>query len=364
MGDSSPDRRNRWEGPVVETHKDAFSPEPQSKSPALVDNADRLARIAYRFNSYRRIALHMLRNGVPFYDIVRTQFPRVAPDPYRPVMVTLEFTNYCNMSCVYCSSRLGLRERGFMSEQTFAKAAEGIARMGVSRVRVVGGGEPTLHPRFDRFIPELAQVTRYLSVLSNGQWRNPGSVVSTMLSAPVRMIEVSVEGTEKERYEGSSQRGSFERLLANLALLKEERDRRKARVLINLRIMVRPSDRGREGRLKSFWKKYCDTVMLQRLVEVKTLDRVDDLFKPAQFVDESYPVCSIPFKEIGINWNGDVPLCFNSLAQYGPPGYIVGNVNTDNLGDIWNGEVLKQYRRAHRKRIKELMPICKGCSGV
>ena len=65
-----------------------------------------------------------------------------------------------------------------------------------------------------------------------------------------------------------------------------------------------------------------------------------------------------------VNWNGDVPLCCYSLAQYGPPGFMLGNVNDGGLHDMWNGPILRTYRKAHRERIHELMPICRGCAAI
>jgi pyruvate-formate lyase-activating enzyme len=170
----------------------------------LVDNTDRLARIVYRLGSYGRLSAHMLRHGVQPIDIIRTQFPLIRPNPTRPVLFTIELTNHCNLRCNYCTNRLGLRERGFMTEETFARVVDGIRRLGINRVRVVGGGEPTLHPTFGAFLRKAAQATHYLSVLSNGQWRHPLRTIREMLDAPVDLIEVSVEGTDGDRYKAST----------------------------------------------------------------------------------------------------------------------------------------------------------------
>jgi hypothetical protein len=49
---------------------------------------------------------------------------------------------------------------------------------------------------------------------------------------------------------------------------------------------------------------------------------------------------------LDVNWNGNVPLCTYSAQQIGAPGLILGNVMTDMLGDIWNGNVIRHPRRA------------------
>ncbi len=328
------------------------------------NNADRVSRILYRVRSYGKISLHMIRNGIPVTDVARSQFPLTCPDPKRPVLISIELTNWCNLKCNYCTNHLKLRPRGVMEEEVFHKVIEGIKRLGVRRVRAVGNGEATLHPRFAEYISRLGDATPYLQFLSNGQWKQPERMVSILLEAKIPLLEVSVEGMDAARYEGSSKGGNFERLLRNLRMLKTERDRRGSNALINLRLMMRPSDRKREKAIKKFWQEYADTVMPQKLFVQKRVDNFDDLYMPQQIEDNTYPVCALPFNSMEVNWNGDVPLCYNSMVQYRPPGFMIGNLRTDSLDDLWAGDTLKQYRHAHHKRIKEMMPLCRGCTGV
>lgn len=328
------------------------------------NNANRMRRILTNFFAYGRMSINQIRSGLSPYEIARGQFPALSPRPKKPTQVTIEFTNHCNLKCVYCCTTLGLRETGMMEAATFTNVFRNIKQLGINRVRIVGGGEPTLHPEFGAFMEELARATKYVSVLSNGKWKNPGRVIEHLLLAPVDLIEVSVEGTTKEAYERSSVRGNFEFLLDNLKALKAERDRRRLRSMINLRVMMRPSDVGRKSELKKFWGPYCDTMLLQRLIQFSGLEDVEDLFRPAQRDEQKYPHCSIPFKAMEVNWDGSVPLCCYSVVQSGPPGFIVGNVNQQSLKDIWNGDVFSTYRRGHRERDPGKMPICKGCSAV
>jgi MoaA/NifB/PqqE/SkfB family radical SAM enzyme len=328
------------------------------------NNADRVSRIIYRLKSYGKISLHMIGNGIPVTDVVRSQFPLTCPDPKRPVLMSIEITNWCNLRCNYCTNHLGLRERGFMEENIFRSVIDGIKRLGVRRVRAVGNGEPTLHPRFAEYITRLADATPYLQFLSNGQWQQPEPIIRTLLEARIPLIEFTVEGMDADSYENSRIGGSFSRLLENIRLLKAERDRRGSKSIINLRLMIRPSHRNREKDIKRFWRRYADTVMPQKVFVQKMVDNFDDLYLPVQMEDHSYPVCALPFNSMEVNWNGDVPLCYNSMVQYKPPGFMIGNLGTDSLDDIWNGDILRQYRRAQHKRIKDMMPLCRGCTGV
>ena len=85
------------------------------------------------------------------------------------------------------------------------------------------------------------------------------------------MLEISVDASDKASYEASRIGGKFERLIDNLTLLRHERDERTAPTIINLRLMLRPSDLDRQQELKQFWHQYADTVMFQHLVQREAL---------------------------------------------------------------------------------------------
>lgn len=58
----------------------------------------------------------------------------------------IEITNYCNMTCAHCCGNYPLSGEN-MSFETFKKALEYS-----SEYVAIGGGEPTLHPEFEKFI--------------------------------------------------------------------------------------------------------------------------------------------------------------------------------------------------------------------
>jgi MoaA/NifB/PqqE/SkfB family radical SAM enzyme len=293
--------------------------------------------------------------------LARSHFPFLLPDARVPPILTVELTNACNVACTYCTSPLALRARGIMREDTFAKLVASVRNARVSRVRFVGNGEPTLHPQFARFAREMAQATPFLSIVTNCQ-RLPDETLDALLDAPFRLIEVSVDGGDKESYERSRVGGKFDRLLENLRRLRAARDERKASALINLRIMVRPSQRAMEEQLEAFWQPYGDSLMRQYVIKRKELDDDRDVYQNVQRAEGATPRCALPFKSLDITWTGLVPLCHYSAAQIGEPGLIVGDINTASIEEIWNRPIMRQYRGGHRRRSPAETPICKGCS--
>ncbi len=326
----------------------------------VAKNTNRVFRVVDRLRAYRRLGLHALRCGVSPSNLLRTQFPFLLPDARKPPIVTVELTNICNLKCTYCTSPLGLRPRGYMSDETFNALERSLADMKVERVRVVGNGESTLHPRFQDYVTRLAAAVPHVSVLSNGNWKRE-RVGHTMLDANVRLMEFSADGGDAEAYERSRVGGDFERFVRNLRALRKERDRRRARSLILVRLMVRPSELARKADLMRFWREIADTVFVQYIRYRKNLEYGDDVFPLGENADDDYPKCTLPFKDLGVEWTGAVPLCSGSESQLGPPGLILGNVNETPLAELWNGPVMSSYRCGHRNRDLEKIAICRGC---
>jgi pyruvate-formate lyase-activating enzyme len=328
----------------------------------VFDNTNRVSRILSRRNYYLRLVLSALFR-VPLVDLFRSHFAALLPDMERPVYVTVEFTNLCNLKCPYCTSPLRLRPQGMMNQDVFTTLVRQIEDLGIGRVRIVGNGEPTLHPRFSEMIQRLAQACPYLTLVTNGQRLELESITS-MLQAPLRLIEVSVDSNSREGYERMRIGGDFNRLLANLVLLKQTRNKMRAPALINVRAMIHPSELGNESDILKFWKPYCDTVIPQYLHDE---GMNGNGLSEALFVHsspESYPRCTLPLKAMGVMWNGNVPLCDFSEKQTGKPnGLLLGNICDDTLRSLWNHAIIKQYRQGHRDRDVRKMPICRGCVG-
>jgi MoaA/NifB/PqqE/SkfB family radical SAM enzyme len=275
----------------------------------------------------------------------------------------VEFTNACNLKCVYCNNPHFPHPRGMMEDRTFDRLIEGLRGSRVDRV-CMGGGEATTHPKFGEYARRLKKEVRVLTIVTNGHWTKP-SVPEALLMAPVDFIEISVEAGTRQDFEAMRQGSDYDLVIRNLRELKSMRNRLRSPSHINLRMMVRPSQRGvveRESR--KFWKRFGDTLMPQYVLKTEGITTIDDAYTPKAMALNEFPKCSLPFRNIQIRSNGDIPICQISGSSLSPSKKVItGNINDASVQEIWNGVLFKQYRNAHRARNEELMPICKGCKG-
>ncbi len=329
----------------------------------LFDDSNRLARILYRFRSYQKIFMKAVQAGVAVSDLLRAQFPFAMRDASFPPIIALELTNYCNLKCPYCTSPLAQRERGYMSDEVFEKVMADLTRGKKNRVQIIGNGESTLHPKFNEYIRRIGATGRFVSVVTNGQWIDENTA-SSLIESGIDLLEFSIDAGGKEEYERSRINGSFEKLLDNITLLNKIKAHQRSKTIINIRLMVRPSQLSSYRKEFKFWKNYCNGIMPQYVMKINNTEYSEDVFLPVQKITNSFPKCSMPFKHMEVKYTGDILMCYYTLFQMGPPGLIIGNIKNRSIVELWNSDVMKQYRYAHRKRKKNLMPVCKGCPGT
>lgn len=335
---------------------------PFSKDGRLIDNANRIAKILYRVDAYRKIFSHAVSNGVPIKDMLITQFPFLFRDHPYPPTISVELTNYCDLKCVYCSSPLGLRPRGYMSDETFEHLLSSVKESKTARLRIVGNGEATLHPRFSEFMSELAKHVKFLSIVTNGQWKRE-KIGMSLLEAPFNVIEISIDGVNAEEYESSRVGGNYDRLISNLKALKTAKQQMRSKTQVNIRLMMRPSQIDYQQKYMTFWKEYADSVMPQYITQIKDTEYNTDVFISQHNVNSSIPKCSLIFKNVEVKWTGQVLLCGLSFYQHGDGGLELGNINEESLTSLWNCHIMRTFRHGHRHRKEEHISMCRGCQG-
>lgn len=329
----------------------------------LLDNTDQIKKIRYRLASYLPISYKAIRNGVSIRGLVQSRFPFLLGAPRLPSSISIQITDACNLKCLYCNNPLFSNPRTFMKEDTFQDVLLRLDELKrVDRIRVCGG-EPTLHPKFDTISGELSKRTRFLSIVTNAQWHK--EKIPHALVDHYDLIEVSIDAGGKETYESSRIGGRYEHLMDNLQKLNELRQSTGSKAHINIRFMIRPSNDADKEKEYDFLKTLCNTIMPQYLLKHPESDYEEDVYIGKNSADDSYPKCTLPFKDLQIRADGDIPLCQVTGSTIDPGRKrIIGNVRDNSLAEVWNGPEMMNIRNAHKHRVYADMNVCKGCRGV
>jgi len=95
------------------------------------------------------------------------------PDPappaeHAPLSINLDLTTACNYRCDHCIDWDILNSRFKHEEQVLKDSLTTMAERGMRSVIMIGGGEPTVHPRFVSFVKHLKGLGQQIAVVSNG----------------------------------------------------------------------------------------------------------------------------------------------------------------------------------------------------
>jgi MoaA/NifB/PqqE/SkfB family radical SAM enzyme len=140
-----------------------------------------------------------------------------------PVTVEIDPVAYCNHDCSWCVDPA--HHAAQMPDETFAALIDELAGFDVAGFRVEGivfkgGGEPTLHPRFDAMVERAADKGFAVGVVTNGSRLKQWSEVLVKRAAYVR---VSIDGPTPESHARIHRSKDFDAILQGVELLVEAR---------------------------------------------------------------------------------------------------------------------------------------------
>jgi wyosine [tRNA(Phe)-imidazoG37] synthetase (radical SAM superfamily) len=114
---------------------------------------------------------HYVRWQVAQRDASNIDVTELAPDKvpdFAPVSINLDLTTACNYACDHCVD-LDILNTGIrFDHEKLLSSLELMASRGLKSVIVIGGGEPTLYPKFEETIRFMKGLGLQIAIVSNG----------------------------------------------------------------------------------------------------------------------------------------------------------------------------------------------------
>ncbi|MCP3944559.1 MAG: alpha/beta fold hydrolase [Desulfobacteraceae bacterium] len=299
-----------------------------------------------------------------------------------PVFANIEITTHCNLSCQYCArTRLGIKGQN-MSLSMFSQILEILPH--AYRITLVGLGEPLLHPDVAEFVKIAAQANRRVSLVTNALNLDK-SMSKRLIESGLDSIVFSIDSPDQELAQRLRSGTDLKKLIENIkefALLADGiRPISKAvfsalsltslpylEQLIDLvaelgvHVLMLSDLNFKENLNKSLWKNMDDAKAMQikkavgysfskglPILSVHGLEEFGLRQRYMQFLpvppsklykrSQTHTSCLSPWQTIPVNVKGDVAICDCQ------PEKIIGNLFSDPFSDIWNGRMMKTYRR-------------------
>lgn len=250
--------------------------------------------------------------------------------------VNIEVTNTCNLRCSFCPVNNGMqRPKELMPFELFRRIIDDNPQLDF--ILPFQWGEPLLHPDIFRMIEYANRRGIRTMITTNGTMFTEEKIEKIVRSGLTR-ITFSIDGDAEshERIRGFP----LAELERGLLALKARRDELGSPLRIDASMVI---DADTESHFESYRRKWSGIVdRLQAIPRLEEAPRV----KP----------CREPWRgTVVVLANGDVTVC---CADYEGEA-VFGNARETPLRELWNGPVMREFRRRHLKG--DFPEICQNC---
>jgi radical SAM protein with 4Fe4S-binding SPASM domain len=293
----------------------------------------------------------------------------------KPVSITIEPTNVCNLQCPVCETGAGIlgRKPQMMRYEDFVKIMEKVGP-GANHVMFYYMGESFLNKDAYRMIRYAREMGLYVETCTNGDYVDPAA----LYDSGINRISFQIGGITQEVHQVYRRNSDLSRVLRNLESylgLIREGGRNVGEHEVELGMIVMRQNEAeidrflglaKELRVKATLINPCVRTPQQAREFLPESDSYwiyeREIFNqsgrlvPKRVIPYNY--CPWLYYAITIQVDGSVvPCCRDPHGKY-----IMGNLLSEPLDEIWNGPKFRRLRKLVSRRQNQL-PLCSLCPG-
>lgn len=276
-----------------------------------------------------------------------------------PYQLNIELTNLCNLRCISCPYGQMKRLKGNMDYELFKKIVNEIKNYKVNNVWLHLFGDPLLHPEISKFIEYIKKNTSINDVgFSTNCVLLNKEVSLKIINSGLDKIRMCLDGISKDTYEKIRIHSDFDKVVSNITdFLKLRNEIGKETPRVELQIIYMKNTKEEIEEFKKKWLpllKEKDTLHVQKFINFG--GQVDNLSTTRKKWVNKLP-CLRLWNSLSICWDGKVTACcYDSDCKL-----FVGDLSTNTIKDIWNGNKMNQLKEMHLKGESNKLPLCAEC---
>jgi len=312
-------------------------------------------------NEYSAFVLRFFPDRWRWFEKNISQFERRGVlQAYEKPFVSFETTDICNLNCIMCETWSATRTKGIMKMDDFVGHLDRIQALGQNSVAFHTIGDPLMDKEVGEKLRLCYERGIEVDLRTNGLLLD--KYLSVIVKYPPGRLRISIDGGTKETYERIRVRGKFDKLLANLNLLKGAFV--KHRILCELGVdMVVFGENLHEIPIfyQVFHPYFKLTHMHFHIINSLSGDH-GDFFDKEKLSSFSQPVppCKMPFTSLFILHDQRVSVCCRDYHEE----LIVGDLKNETIEQIWSGKSIHALREAHeqaKSTPSNLPRACREC---
>lgn len=278
--------------------------------------------------------------------------------------IAVAISNVCDLNCPMCCSQDSRPPSQFMTFSFFRKIIKEIKSMSKDPfITLHNVNEPFLHPDILKMLNYLESQNVGVWISSNGQSLCKFIEKARKANRVPKRIEVrySIDGGTKETYEEMRRKGSFEKLLLNLRLMKEFCEEKQIEYIPKVNTILSKKTAKEVGTFYSVFKEFFKLEDFNfSLMGGNSTKGVNEYIASNSLTGfASRLPCSLLTNHLSVHADGKISFCCNDFNDE----CIVAKYPDDgSLLEIWNSSAYETFRQAHLdKNVRALPQFCIAC---
>jgi len=281
-------------------------------------------------------------------------YPKIKKVSDYPPNLQIELSSICNLRCVMCyqaDKTFSGKSNGFMGYMKFDLFKKIIDEVegNIDGLTFASRGEPTLIKDFDKYLKYCEGKFLGLKINTNVTLFNE-KLINTLLSSDIQTLVLSIDESNKENYEKIRVNAKFDKIMKNLEMLREIREKNYKNSKLKVRISgVKINKDQNIDEINKFYKDFADEIALVNYTpwESSYENEVNQISDP----------CSDLFRRMFIWWDGKANPCdydYKSILSKWDAKFLT-------VKEIWNSNYYNEIRFKHLNNMRDEIEPCKRC---
>jgi len=321
-----------------------------------------------------RIAEHMLARGLRKTAASMEDFRSWDPRTRRtakpgPRTVQIQTVDRCNAHCTMCpyTKAANPAPTNIMDDGLYRRIIGQLSKAGtVDNIVLMLQNEPLLDRGFAdriRFAKDAFDGRVRITTKTNGSPLT-ASLIDQLAASGIDRVSVSIDAASVEAYRRIRHGLDYHRVLANTVSLIERMGPRR----VGVSFVRQRDNQGEDRAFARFWHRrgveVTFGVLTNRAGSLDSFARVKRRRPPLwrrlvnPVLNRCVPVCPLPFRTMNVLWDGRAVLCCHDWG----PRDTLGDLSTQTLADVWNGERINHYRYLLQTHRAGESRVCADCS--
>jgi len=293
------------------------------------------------------------------YLVFRYKFLKCGKDKINigyPPYLLIEPVSACNLRCPFCfqidKSFTKKPYMGVMDFDLFKKIVDEADELGVGAVTLASRGEPTLHKKLTDMFEYLASKKNIfeMKLNSNGTFLTE-KICHSIFENELTQVIISADHYEKEEYERLRKNSNFNKIIKNVDMMYNIREKNYPNSITEIRISGVDYDKNLDRlKFRDFWIKRSDQVTASYALERWNTY----LNEPHKDINDP---CEYLWDRMYIWFDGKVNPCDADYKSY----LSYGDFTDKSIKDIWNDKIINKHRDDHLNKSRNKVTPCDRC---